>query len=1195
MAGEIGYQTFSYRCENRGIQARYVQDDAPPGSYQNLDSLESRAENAIATRLGLYPLTTDQHTNFPLGGQVLSLVRMKGLSASYRYASATNGQIYRHAGDSQGQFTSIASGLGVSRLSMAAYRPAGSSFPYMFIAGTGDMVKDNGSFSAAQNWGIQPPLQPTTIAPFLIQHNPLNTFDSGGLAFTKTNITGGVTQYRVSGALVGPFAGSGIVEVAVRNIGIVAFSRAANVMTITCSPSHGLQTNVRVNVQGLSDKAGNVTSAVITVLNATQFTYANTGANNSGSGGGSDIGVCSPAPSFQIGMILNINDSAPESVIITDIIQDFSTSLGFSTIGLQFYCFNSHPNLPQGVPVFSQCFVGNVAANTIGTLSGTGPFNILAIAPAAPSVSPNSPDQDVINLFVYASNPLAIKEIKLYLDVGDGSGKQDYYYKSITPTDWTPAAAGTLPTPVVQSRRVFNRAAGVVDVRQLGVTNPSLLPTDLPDLQALQPAQLNAGNAAWTLVTVRLDELNQVGAAGTAQNDLTNVYGWRITFETQPTLSTTIGVDDLYAAGGSGLDSFAGQPYDYRITYYNAITGCESSPSVEMVSANFLAVQRSPIAVSFVTSADPQVTHTRVYRRGGTLTQAWYLVSARPNLNPGVSTPQDFLDTYSDAVILLNPTLVIDADPPVTTLLQSPLNAAITTTAVGPGASNVITNQNYLSFKVGQLLTIGTGGTVEQARVIGAFAPNVVQVYLQYAHAIGESITATTSPSTSMNLFAIAFDQAFFAGDPNNPHILYYSLTYNPETVPQANFIEVGTPDAPIMALVVLRGFLYVFTTKTVYQIFGGQGSVPVAIPTGVMHGLISQFAWAASENVVYYASYDGIYAFQGSGSIYMTQPTEWIWTGKNLGPIPAMDTTKKNQTIMAYANHELFVSYVDQNNRRHRQIWHDQYQRWRNDTASVGNITAMNFEQDTGFFVVGKDDGMIYYDRVNDYDSGGYSGGVEIKNPINFTLQTAQLDQGVQKAPKVYNELTIDATLNGNTVAVSLVFDSGNTIIPVGTISGTARDQYQINVQRGEGYESLNVGLLITGSTLSLCTFHELHIRALVEAEMRQGFDTYWLRFGTDEYKICKQGYFEYQAPNGAITVNVYAEGDMSSPVYTFTLPQSRDRISKRVRFPARKRKLWRLIGTSPGPVQMYMPESMLEVKSVSAQKGYERIKLLA
>jgi len=565
-----------------------------------------------------------------------------------------------------------------------------------------------------------------------------------------------------------------------------------------------------------------------------------------------------------------------------------------------------------------------------------------------------------------------------------------------------------------------------------------------------------------------------------------------------------------------------------------------------------------------------------------------------------VAVVPPFTDGLSDATIVNNQQLVIDADPPVTSVMPVPLNATISVGAgTGPG---IVTPQIPLGSPVfpGQFITVTTNSnqTQEFARVIsvalnGGGTALVVTFYAQYVLAADTNIAATTQPQVALNLLAIAFDQAWLAGDPNNPHFLYYSPVFKPEIFPQANFIEIGSPDAPIMGLVESRGQLYVFTTKRVWQIFAGGGAVPIPIPASVKHGLAANFSWAAAENVIYYESYDGIYAFQGSGSAYMTEPTEWIWTGKNLGPVPAQDRTQVAQTVMVYGNHELFVSYLGTDAKRHRQVFHDVYQRWRNDDSTVTGINAEIFEEDTGNLIIGGLDGMVYQDRINDYD-WGTAGPPFVPNPITFTMQTEQMDMDVPKAVKVYNELTLDMDTQGQSIQISLVFDSGATIFPMGTFSANGRTLVDMNINAGAGYESLNVGILITGSVTKAVKFYEVHIRAVVQAENRQSFDSWWLKWGTDEWKIVKQGWFEYQAPTDGITFNVFIEGNMSAPAYSFTLPPSVNRKTEKTRFPAVKATTWRFIATSPSDFKLYN-ESAIESKPVCVGKGYAKNKLMA
>lgn len=1192
-----GYSTFPYRLENKGLVARYVSDALPPGTFSQINNLESRAENAIASRLGLAALSTDGTNNLPLGGPIQSISRMRGLDQPFRYAAAA-GAMYRRTGDSAGGFTQIANGLSGQRLSMFPYRPNANASPYMFFADDNVLLKDNGALATAQPWGGYPPFIPPTIQIGDPQKTIIEAFEefNPSVSFTLSNYTVPLGNYYRCLFLYNPATAvtPGLHTVNVPKDTVATLSRTGGIATAVLPRTAAerfqnfadIRIGMKITVENCPDPSFNCSGSIVLTEVALAFstiTFASPGPNvASFDAGASLIGIM---PCIMPGMILQVLDS----------VGNFKEETYVLTVGANSFTANFTQSYPTGLQMAGHAITGSVAANTVASISKqmTTGLGLTGSVPSDP--------EDYIQFGVQISDPLTIKEIKIFFDVGDGTFTQDYYYKSVSPSSYQPSVTGQLTSDQVQTSRVADRAAASVDLRRLGVSVEELAPPDLPDIVQLRAAELNTGKSAWTAIQCKLSEFVPVGLAGGNSNNWANVVGWKIQIVSAPNTATTVGFSSLALIGGAGPDSFGNAPYDYRYTFYNINTGWETNPSVTLSSNYFISPRRQPLAVTFLppttasafgnTPDNSQFTHARIYRRGGTLTQAWYRVAQVPVVIDGPA--QTYTDAENDSTAEIADQLEIDNDGPVTSVLRSAVN--LTNVAFNivnfPGglivAITAAAGQNINNIFPGTIVTVGSGANQEAAYVYKTFpASNDFQIFLQNPHSNGETVTATARPRRPMNLMAMAFDKAWLAGDPDNPHVLYYSKPFRPESFPPQNFIEVGTPDSPIMFMVALKGLLYVFTTKTVYQVLGAGSTVPIIIPTGVMHGAVSNFGWVASEGVIYYTSYDGVYAFQGASSPYLSAATEWIWTGKNLGPVPALDTTQKTETFMAYCNHEVYISYLDQNGQRHRQIYQDVYTRWRSDDQSTSDITAQYFEQDTGQFIVGKTDGMVYIDRVNDYDSGGFSAGVEIKNQINIALQTPQMDQGTLKAFKQYNNLTLDWDTNGQQVFLSLLFDSGNTIVPLGPFVQSGRGQTQININNGLGQRSLNVALLITGAVTQVVNLYEVAIGALVEAEFRRSSDSFWKKFGSPENKLVKQGYFEYQATQ-PVQFSVFIEGS-STARYTFTLPSTNGvRTSTRVRFPAVKAKLWRFVSTSTADYQTYS-ESSLDVKGIRGEKGY-------
>jgi len=100
--------------------------------------------------------------------------------------------------------------------------------------------------------------------------------------------------------------------------------------------------------------------------------------------------------------------------------------------------------------------------------------------------------------------------------------------------------------------------------------------------------------------------------------------------------------------------------YDWRYTYLNQYTQAESNPSD--VNNTQLSLTNEQANVPIVASSDTQVTHIRIYRRGGTLNDNWRFVTEVANVSGGV------IDNATDSSIASARILELDNDVPVTTV-----------------------------------------------------------------------------------------------------------------------------------------------------------------------------------------------------------------------------------------------------------------------------------------------------------------------------------------------------------------------------------------------------------------------------------------------------------------------------------------------------------------------------------------------
>lgn len=706
--------------------------------------------------------------------------------------------------------------------------------------------------------------------------------------------------------------------------------------------------------------------------------------------------------------------------------------------------------------------------------------------------------------------------------------------------------------------------------------------------------------AGYQEISIPVSSFMAQGLAGTPNNTWADIKSWWIGITNSASTTITIG-DFSYVQGqGPSIADGGATAYDYRVTFYNSVTGTESGPSVVMAPKFWVNPLGQPVILNLEqfqpgsqmppVVLDPQVTDIRIYRRGGTLPNQWLQVGQVPI---GTTT---FTDTMTDEQIATANILDVDTAPPVTSTLPIPLNVTITPVAGAMNATVTYTGTISNNLFVNQQVTVDPLLSTQETVIVYAvdYSAQTFSAYFQYAHANNAVVTGQTRSGQPCNIATIAFNRAWVAGDPNNPDLLYYSDTFNPESFPVENFLEIGTPSDPIMAVMEWNGQLYVFTQNTVWNILGAQGgTTPLPYKTAAKHGLNAHDAWAITEGEIVYQAFGGIYAFQGSDSRYASSDIEWVFTAQFVeDDIPRdvvlMDPDEYSETCMAYYQNEVYVSYIGQDANRHRVIYDKIHNRWRNDDVPAD---AMLVQDDVYTLIYGNvEDDMIYQDRIGNYDSSGSGTAPET---INFEVQTAAQDLGMPKNFKNFNEVTIDIDTGGLPVGIACIFDYGETIVGLGNIVTNGRKQVDLKINGGQGYLSLNVSILvsalISSNISSPVELYEAHIRAVPEAELRQSYDSYLMDFGTPDYKFTKQGWFEYTALDPAgVLFQCFVDG-VNVPQFSFTLPQSLTRANLRVRFPATKARVWRWVASSSSDFRLYS-DSWYEWKPVTQDKGYQK-----
>jgi hypothetical protein len=691
-----------------------------------------------------------------------------------------------------------------------------------------------------------------------------------------------------------------------------------------------------------------------------------------------------------------------------------------------------------------------------------------------------------------AFDPNQIQSITLKFDCGDGSFNSDYFYKVI--------AQGPLQNLVSTSTSSTDPTTALTD---------ALLSSSL-NLYGNQPGgigELNTGTNTWTPL---LFQLSDFAASGRADyNDpvynWSNVNGYQIQIVTNNNTSVTVGVAALVLFGGAGPDTLGGVAYDYVWTWFNPVDGTESNPSPLMTNqdppngTNWVYPRRQPVLLNinwnmwqsgsppYAINWDRQATYARIYRRGGTLGDNFRRIDQVP-INPATGGTLQYIDTVPDYQIAGSPIVSFKNDVPVPSLLPVPVNTTLSAAITG-GSWQAVTPVSMANIFVGQQVTLGNPTAIqnnfETVVVTSINGTSSFNAYVQNNHSVGDQVQASIKPGQPVFGMVIAFNRAWYWGDPNNPSTLYFSAGNAPQYVSEANNVIVSTPDDYITAVVPYKGNMWVSCIKSGWWMIPPDTPATQApYPTACKHACVAPFGYVATEEMIVYQGPDGIRGFAGGASVYLTQMIEFIFQGVGTTPIVEADLTQLTQTVIAYWNMMVFVSYIGTDGKRHRIIYHQEYKRFRNDDADAQCIFL---EADTNLLIYGDSNGLVHIDRQDlPYDESN-NGGLLAEGPIAMNMQTAYNFQGSPANQKQYQALQLDVNTGGQELNVAVLFNDGEIVVPLGTFSNTQRGKINFSINNGLGQQAYKCSLQITGNVTAFAYLYQTTIEALVLPRTRQ------------------------------------------------------------------------------------------------------------
>lgn len=151
-------------------------------------------------------------------------------------------------------------------------------------------------------------------------------------------------------------------------------------------------------------------------------------------------------------------------------------------------------------------------------------------------------------------------------------------------------------------------------------------------------------------------------------------------------------------------------------------------------------------------------------------------------------------------------------------------------------------------------------------------------------------------------------------------HKLYWCLPRQPEYWPALNFIEVGVPQFPIRAMVMMDGLVYCLTDDAIWMNQGlGDGFNPIRL-TGISRTTPNAYSAVPVQGVgLFHVSLDGIYLYRGVRDQKISEQTvDPIFRGESKGGIPIFEGSSSwvhhfgNKVYLHWGDGNLLVFTVD-------------------------------------------------------------------------------------------------------------------------------------------------------------------------------------------------------------------------------------------------------------------------------------------
>jgi hypothetical protein len=409
-----------------------------------------------------------------------------------------------------------------------------------------------------------------------------------------------------------------------------------------------------------------------------------------------------------------------------------------------------------------------------------------------------------------------------------------------------------------------------------------------------------------------------------------------------------------------------------------------------------------------------------MYKNAGSNTTLWGIVapSAAPTLGTtGTGLSGDYTAVYTYAR-LVGGAIAHESNPSPT-----------------PSSAQTLSNQNLTVDVVASSDT-----QVEKIRLYRTVAGGSVHLFDQMVDnttatitsskadaALGTAVEEDNDPPEPMSCIAEFQGHVFGCRDAANPHYLWYSKRFRAESFPPDQFLEIGTPNDPLVALAPLAGLLGAFTRETKYRVLGNSVSGFTAQEALSHRGTPAPAAVSPTERGVVFVARDGLWLtnFVEADSELSGALAPLFYGESRNGYAPINWQLADHMSLASYKN-RLYFTYVDTAGTYQLAVYSSDTQQWYH-YEHPANLRTLYVEEDVDQLTAGGVDGLVYVlEQAHAQSDAGET--------IALELSTAE--RGTPWLKKRFDWVRCDVDCKNGTVTATVRVDGSvvRTIALTGT-----------------------------------------------------------------------------------------------------------------------------------------------------------------